>query len=177
MARATARTAAQEAAIKADLKKQRELRNEEPKQPEQVIADSVSPEEGGMTAEMLKQAAAEAFMKLLGVDENAPSWKRKLAAFFAVGVVAYGIGYGIGTLAGYAIAGIAALGGSVLWSYLIMITALIVSLYAGVKVGQYLGNYILSGQIDADIGAIKNKVTGWFKRDKKDAPQIAVAAS
>lgn len=98
--------------------------------------------------------------------DGMPSGKRTFAAFFVTVSMSFGTGYGIGTLAGYAITAIATLGGSVLWSYLLMILALMLSMYAGMKIGQHVGGYILSGQIDHDLIAAKNKVCGWFGSGK-----------
>lgn len=137
--------------------------------PEQPLAASVAPATATEQAMHIAAAVQEAVMKLFGFgeDDGGPSWKRKLAAFFASALLASGAGYVIGTLAGYAMVGIAALGGSVLWAYLILIVALILSFYAGLKIGQHVGNYVLSGQVDRDIVAAKNKITGWFSSAKE----------
>lgn len=106
-------------------------------------------------------------MDLLGFGVNAPSWKRKLAAFVASIALCVPAGAAIGNLAGYAIAGLLAAGGSVIWAYLIMFLSCALAFYAGMKIGQYVGNYVLSGQIDRDFGAAKDKVVGFFKRAPK----------
>lgn len=105
----------------------------------------------------------EELMQSLGFGEG-PSFKRKLAAFFVSAALSFGAGYAIGTVAGYAIVAIATLGGSVLWAWLIMLLAIMLSIYAGIKIGGAAANYILSNQIDKDIAAAKNKVTGWFAK-------------
>lgn len=161
-------TKMQLASIEADMAAQAKLREDKMNdtEAETLRAASVKPD-AEFGYEELKAAAVDAMMKLFGVDEDAPSWKRKLAALFATVVIAGGAGYGIGYLASMAIVGIAAMGGSVLWSFLIMISALILAGYIGAKIGQHVGGYILSGQIDRDVVAAKNKVFGWFKRDPK----------
>lgn len=118
----------------------------------------------GIGADALSARIRESINDMLGFGEGSamPGWKRKLAAFFSSCMLAYGAGYAIGTVAGYAIVGIASMGASVLWSYLIMIVAALLALYAGMKIGQYVGNYILSGKIDDHAVAVKNKVVGWF---------------
>ena len=105
-------------------------------------------------------------------QEGMPTWKRTLAAYFAAMVIAGGAGYGIGCLAGYAMIGCFALTGSLFLMYLIMVLAILLSAYAGMKIGQYVGNYVLSGQIDRDVVRAKNWVTGFFK-SKPTAPVAA----
>lgn len=102
------------------------------------------------------------------------SWKRAAVAFFAVSVLAYGAGSLIGTIASYAIAGIVAFGGSMALGWLVWGMAALLSIYAGFKIGQHVGNYVLSGQIDRDLVKLKNKVTGLFKREEKE---IIIAAT
>lgn len=158
-----------QAAIEADLKKQRELRGVE--EPKPVHAD-VTPAD--LSPENLAAAAQQAIMKLMGFDENyqGPSWKRKLAAFFSVMVLAFGAGYLIGQLAGYAMVGIMMYTGSTLLMYLVFALAMILSVYVGMKIGQHVGNYILSGKIDQDLAAAKAKVTGWFGAGKEKVKQL-----
>lgn len=128
------------------------------------FAASSQPEEESLM-ERTKQAAMEMLMRGAGLlSDVGPSWKRYLGAFFASAVLAYGAGHIIGTLAGYAMVGIASLGGSLLWAWLIMIIATILSIYVGMKIGQHVGNYILSGQIDRDVVGAVNKVKSWFGR-------------
>jgi hypothetical protein len=152
------------------LKKQRKLREEI--KTEQPAAANVEPKE-----DAVRQAAMEAVMKLFGVDENAPSFKRQMAALFASILLSVGAGYVIGQIAGYAIIGILALGGSMLWAYLIMILATLLAMYAGMKIGQYVGNYVLSGQVDEDIAKAKDAVSdgwNWIKSKFSSEPKESV---
>lgn len=129
----------------------------------------------GIAADALSTRIREAINSMLGYGEDSamPSWKRKLSAFFGAILLSGAAGYAIGTLAGYAIVGVASLGGSILWAYLIMVIALILAAYAGFKIGEVVGNYVLSGQIDKDLKAAKAKVTGWFTFGKSEPKLIA----
>ena len=164
-----ARTPEQVAALAA----MREAKNnppvETPEVVEPVIAESAPAENIVDQAARMQAMVQDAVMKFLGFgDDNpdAPSWKRKLAAFFSSVVLATGAGTAIGWLAGNAVVGIATLGGSVLWSYLILLVGMIASVYAGAKIAQYVGNYVLSGQVDKDIVRAKDTVLGWFGKAK-----------
>lgn len=95
------------------------------------------------------------------------TWKRAAVAFFAVSALAFGAGSLIGHIASYAIAGIVTFGGSMALAWLVWGLAIALAIYVGLKIGQHVGNYILSGQIDRDIVKVKNKVTGFFKREEK----------
>jgi hypothetical protein len=171
--KANARSAEQQAALDAMRANKDKAEVVQP-----VIAAS-APEEKISESERIAAAVSESIMKLFGFGTDAgPSWKRRMVAFFATVMLAGGAGYAIGTLAGYCIVGIASLGGSMLWAYLIMVIALLLAAYAGMKIGQVVGNYVLSGQIDADIASVKNKVTGWFGTAKnKLAPTKLTVAT
>jgi hypothetical protein len=141
------------------------LAKTEQETPELKVADSAPQEEEFSFGDKMKMQMLMGIMKLAEFSSGLEgvSTKRKLAAFFGSILVSGAAGYAIGSLAGYAIAGVMALGGSVLWAYLILIIALILGAYAGMKIGQHVGNYILSGKIDKDIVAAKNKFLGFFK--------------
>jgi hypothetical protein len=156
------RTAEQQAAIDA-LRVEKEVAAAEA-----AAHKEFDPEE---MAAVIKSKLADMF-RSTGLEFE-PSWKRKLATWFTCAALSFGVGYTIGTLASWAIVGIATLGGSLLWSYLIITMALILAVYAGLKVGQHVGNYILSGKIDHDLVAAKNKVVGWFT----PAPKVITVAA
>lgn len=104
--------------------------------------------------------------------DSLPSGKRAIAAFVIPMIVSGFAGYGIGTLAAWAINSIAFLSSSLIMQWVVIVMALCLAAYTGFKIGQHLGGYILSGQIDKDLGAVKDTVFGWFK--SKD-PVIATA--
>jgi hypothetical protein len=140
---------------------------------EPVQAASAPPEEVS-EVDRIAAAVQATIMKMMGfgeTDPNAPSWKRRLASFFACVICTSVAGSAISTLAGYAMVGIAMLSASVLWAYLIMILSAVAVFYAGLKVFQHVGGYISTGQIDKDIVSVKDKIVGWFK-----PKQIQVAA-
>lgn len=114
----------------------------------------------------LEAALQEAFGSRTYGDVVLPSAKRVAVATFAVIALSGAAGYGIGTIAAYAMVGVMTLTGSTLLTYLILVVAMLLAAYVGFKIGEHVGNYILSGQIDRDIVAVKNKVTGWFGLSK-----------
>ncbi len=134
----------------------------------------------GAKAEDIAARFHEAVKQMLAsTGAEAIGWKRQFVAFFSTIILSAGAGYVIGTLAGYAIAGIAVLGGSLLWAYLTMVIAAVLAFYSGLKIGQYVGNYVLSGQVDKDLASAKSKVGGWFSSAKSmltPAPKIAIAS-
>ena len=141
-----------------------------------VTAESVAPPTDAEQAEMTKAAAFAALMDFMGFgdDYQGPSWKRKLAAVLGSAVLAFGAGYIVGELLTYMIVGVYVMTGSALLAYLLMMLGLLLAMYAGMKIGQAVGNYVLSGQIDRDIVRVKDTVRGWFKRAPK--PELRVAA-
>ena len=94
--------------------------------------------------------------------DELPSWKRNVAAFALSMAACAGTGYVISTITAYAIAGIAVFNGSMFLTFFVFALALLVSVYAGLKLSEKVTNYVMSGQIDRDIVAAKNKVLGWF---------------
>lgn len=157
---------AEQAAALAKMRREKEIaealaKTEQPKiEIPEFVADSVAP--SLLSAENMADAVKQ-MLDRLGLSGEGPSMKRKLAALFATIILSAGAGYAIGSIASYIIIGIATLGGSILWAYLTLVIALLLAFYAGAKIGQHVGNYILSGQIDRDVIKVKNKVTGWFK--------------
>jgi Flp pilus assembly protein TadB len=93
-----------------------------------------------------------------------PSWKRTVCAFLATAALSVGAGYLIGQIAAYAIVGVMMLGAPMAIAWLIYALALVLSLYAGIKIGQYVGNYVLSGQIDRDVSRAWGGVKSLFTR-------------
>jgi hypothetical protein len=106
--------------------------------------------------------------------DSLPSGKRAIASLAVSVLLSAGAGYGIGTIAGYAIVGVAALSGALLWQWVIFILAIALGAYVGMKIGQHVGNYILSGQIDKDAAACWDTVTGWFSSKDKVAEVVAI---
>lgn len=90
--------------------------------------------------------------------------KRGIAAFFAGVVATTGVSITIAKLAAVAVIAVTLFTGSVMLGYLIIILSMILSIYASIKAYEKTANYVLSGQIDRDIVAAKNKVLGFFKK-------------
>lgn len=129
-------------------------------QPEVKIAASAPTEELTMEERINKA------MELLGITEDTLSWKRKLAAVLLTAALSFGAAYSIGSLAMYAVIGIAVLEGSMLMTVLVYTLAMLAACYAGLKIAEHVSDYVLSGQIDRDIVRAKNWVTGFFRKDE-----------
>ena len=95
-------------------------------------------------------------------DFEAPSWKRVLAATVISLVVAAGAGWMIGTLTGMLIVSAVALTGMAWIGWVIWALGMVVAFYAGAKIGQHVGGYIMRGDIDRHIGAVKDRFVGLF---------------
>lgn len=104
-------------------------------------------------------------------DIEIPSWKRALFAFIVSLTAAAGMGWLIGTITGYAMIGLLAVGGSMSLVYLLYAIGLLLAAYGGFKVSQTVGRYIVSGNIDRDI----SDAWGWIKGKFAREPQGALA--
>lgn len=153
----TARTAEQQAAL--DTMRAN-------KEAEALAA--VTPPVVELTTEEKMEAQLEKALSYLkstfaSTGEDMPSWKRQLAAFFGSIVLAGGTGYLVGQVAGWMMLGCFALTGSIFMTYLVMLGAILLSAYAGLKIAERVGNYVLSGQVDRDFIKAKTFVTGFFE--------------
>lgn len=95
-------------------------------------------------------------------DFEAPSWKRVLAATVISLVLAAGAGWMIGTLTGMLIVSAVALTGMAWIAWVIWALGMVIAFYAGAKIGQHVGGYIMRGDIDRHIGSMKDRVVGLF---------------
>jgi uncharacterized membrane protein YdbT with pleckstrin-like domain len=99
-------------------------------------------------------------------DFEMPSWKRLIATTIVSLVLAAGAGWMIGTLTGMLIVSAVALTGMAWIGYVIWALGMLLAFYAGMKIGQHVGNYILSGTIDKHIGSVKDRFVGLFTSSK-----------
>lgn len=97
-----------------------------------------------------------------GLGITIPTWKRSLLAFVASFVVGYGVGYLLGTLLSILMVATFTVTGSLFLMYCIAVLGFLGILYAGCKVGQTVGMYIVTGDIDRDVRRAKNWISGWF---------------
>lgn len=159
-----ARTKEQQAAINADRAK---ARRAAAGNFEDVEAKVKAPVQPGLKKEINPEHLADEVRARLsdvahefGLADG--TWKRKAFAFFASVAVATGAGYTITKLSAYAVTGILALSGSMLWVWLITILSLLITLYISMKIGQHVGSYVLSGRIDRDLAKAKDKMFSLF---------------
>lgn len=96
------------------------------------------------------------------IFDQMPSGKRVFAASAVSFILAFGAGYTIGVIAEIVAMGILVLTGSMLLYFVTWAIAILLSFYAGMKIGQHVGMYVLSGQIDRDIVSAKDYVKGLF---------------
>lgn len=101
-----------------------------------------------------------------------PSWKRTLLAFVTSFAVGYLIGSVAAALINLAFAGAAVLGMNLFFIYIIALMLIIGAIYLAIKASQRIVMYFQTGDIDRDLVAAKEKVTGFFRR----APKEIVAA-
>jgi hypothetical protein len=100
---------------------------------------------------------ALASMKALGL--KVPGWKRTLVSL----IVAFFAGCGIGMVANVLIDMVLIATSFSVFGYILSCLIFIAALYAGFKTGQSIGMYIVTGDIDRDIGRVVGKVKGWFQ--------------
>lgn len=129
------------------------------------MATKKSPAAAPRTRKPKAQAAKPVHAHTLGEDDfefELPSEKRIIAATALTFSLSFTAGYMIGIVTDVIATAALMLTGSVFIWFVIWMLALIGSIYAGMKIGQHVGYYVLSGQIDKDIASVKNKVTGLF---------------
>jgi len=95
-------------------------------------------------------------------DFQAPSWKRVIAATVISLVLAAGAGWMIGTLTGMLIVSAIALTGMAWIGWVIWALGMLITFYAGAKIGRQVGGYIMRGDIDRHIVAVKDRFVGLF---------------
>lgn len=140
------------------------------------VKSTRTPEQQAALDEMrAKRVASEALYgedELKGVGESInamfsalPSGKRWMATMLATFGVSAGVGYGVNQLVNYGIAVIATYSTAAAWPILIAVLGAIIAVYASFKIGQHLGGYILSGQIDRDVASAWNWMFGSSKKE------------
>lgn len=92
--------------------------------------------------------------------------KRKALAFILSVACSAGGGYLLGNVAGYAIAGIATLGGSMFWAFMIAILAIVTSYYMGGYIARNVFSYVADARIDKDYEAVKSTLINWYDSAK-----------
>jgi len=154
------------AAQQAELKR---LRAE--KRAQAKAAAQPAPEQAGVQQPQPFDAKAEARKRMeqmasavdaILADFEAPSWKRVLAATVVSLVLAAGAGWMIGTVTGMLIVSAVALTGAAWIGWVIYALGMIIAFYVGAKVAQHVGGYIVRGDIDRHIVAVKDRFVGLF---------------
>ena len=122
-----------------------------------------------------KPAAATPEELGIGFDFELPSWKRVLVGF-VLGVASAGaVGYGIGMVAAYCIAGIMTLTTSAGLALFMSFTIWLLAIYASWKIGGYVAGKVFASVVLPDglasraaasvsnaASDAKNAVAGWF---------------
>lgn len=161
-------TKAQIAAAKADVQVQRARRNTKPAaQPQPAAANT----------------DAMAFDISALEDIQLPSWKRVLCGAI-LGLAAAGtVGYGIGCIMGYALAGVATLVGAGALAFCLNVLIWVLGIYSAWKVGGWVAGKVFSSVVLPDglaarsIDSMSNAASdlkGWFT--SKPAVQRVAAA-
>jgi hypothetical protein len=91
---------------------------------------------------------------------GAPSRNRLILGWFVSTFGAMLIGYGLGTLLSYAIIGALVLTGSAFLATMIYVLGMVAAIYASWNAGQWISNYIVTKEIDADYARVKLAAAG-----------------
>ncbi|HEY4721061.1 MAG TPA: hypothetical protein VII92_04395 [Anaerolineae bacterium] len=111
-----------------------------------------------------------------------PSAKRVLVGFILGIATAASVGYGIGMLLAYALAGIMLLTSTAWIAFVLSVLAWIIAIYAGWKVGGYVGGKVFASVVMPDglaarsvasvsdaASNMKAKIGGWFTTKEVEA--------
>ena len=97
------------------------------------------------------------------------NWKRVCCTFAATFAAAYGASYAVVGIMNVVITAAFAATSSTFLAVFLWFIGCMLAIFAAVKAGEIIGNYVLSGQIDRDIISAKDKVLGFFKRKQVTA--------
>lgn len=95
-----------------------------------------------------------------------PTGKRIFAASCATFVLGFGTGTVINAIAEVVATTLFMLTGSSFLVFVVWLLAVLGAIYAGLKIGQHVGMYVLTGQIDNDIVRAKDYIVASFQRVK-----------
>lgn len=96
-----------------------------------------------------------------------PGWKRALVSFVASIAVGCLVASAASTLIDILVVGAMSVTGSLFLAWTLYVVAFIAAAYVACKAGAKVARWILSGAVDEQASAAKNKVTGWFKSREK----------
>lgn len=137
-------------------------------------------------AKAAQPEASAADIEDLMADLNLPSGKRVLVGLVLALGSAFSVGYGIGMLLSYAIAGILVLTSTAWIAFTLTVLAWIIAIYASWKIGGYVGGKVFASVVLPDglasrswaavaggtksattslgdgVASARNKVGGWF---------------
>lgn len=108
---------------------------------------------------------AAAYDDFMGTIET-PSWKRAICGALLGLALSCATGWIIGQVVGLIIAAVLTITASSFIAMMIFVIGIFISALVGMTVGSIGYAYVASAKIDEHASAVKNKVTGWFKRDK-----------
>lgn len=155
----------------------------------QAYASKIAQEAAAAHAAKVQPNAASADMAAIEkLMNNPPSGVRVLVGFILAIMSSFTVGYGIGCLLAYALAGITTLVGAGLAAFMLSTISWIIAIYAAWKVGGWVGGKVFSSVVMPDglastsIDAVSNTfssarstVGGWFTAKPVAAP-VAPAA-
>jgi hypothetical protein len=126
-------------------------------------------------AESVQPDPLHAAIDDLFADVEFPSARRVLVGFILGIACSAVVGYGIGMLLAYALAGIMLLTSTAWIAFTLTVLAWIIALYAAWKIGGYVGGTVFSSvvlptglaarsaaSVSNACGSAKNKIGGWF---------------
>lgn len=127
-------------------------------------------EAAALHAASMPQAVHANIEDLLG-DIELPSWKRVACGIVLGLLAAGGVGYGIGMLMAYALAGIATLTGGAALAFILSVIVWVLGIYASWKIGGWIGGKVFASVVLPDglasrsMASLSNAVHGagdWF---------------
>lgn len=174
-----------QAARQAELDRMRAAKEAEAKV--QTPAPEVAPKVAAH-AQAVQPEAAHVNVEDLMADFKLPSIKRVLIGALLGIASAASVGYGIGCALSYALAGIVTLTAAPFIAFALSVLAWVIALYAGWKLGGYIGGKVFSSVVmpdglaarsyasvmDAVTGA-KDRAVGLFSVDKEELAAQVVA--
>lgn len=149
---AAAQQAELKAAQQAELKRLRAERAAKTRAANKAAANATTVEHKAVAAHMagVQPEASAADIENLMADLQLPSAKRVLVGVLLGVAAAGGVGYGIGMLLAYAIAGIVTLTSTAWVAFALTVVAWVIALYASWKIGSYIGGKVFASVVLPD---------------------------
>lgn len=118
--------------------------------------DEVKPEFTEDEARKLRQEKLASTLDELLAEMAYPSWKRVMAASVVGMIAACGVGYLVGMVAAYIVAGILAYTGLAWLAWVVYVLSILIGMIAGGRVGTAAFAFIADKRLDAQVTMVKD---------------------